>query len=287
MDKDKLIEEYLEKPIKVGDKVYVLGLGIQDKKSWGYVTDVKEVMSDGSIKILEYDRLKAVPPHEYKKYVGDLGYSPMVKNGIDVRVINYTLESVLSNLELLPNQLNLIKSYNQVEVKDVNGKVVRKDVPSVNFNPFVKDSDGNKYYYHRDFVWTVEQCQDLIESIYNYRDCGKIIVYSRSYEKVMKMIESGETEVAWHDIIDGKQRLLAIEKFLNNEYPDKDGYYFKDFSSVAQHDFLNHQLFSYGQMSNVTDEDIITQFLNVNVAGVPQSMEHLSKVNEILTLILK
>ena len=54
MNKEKLIEEYLAEPIKVGDDVKVRGLGLQNKSSWGQSTDVKKVLEDGSIVIQRY-----------------------------------------------------------------------------------------------------------------------------------------------------------------------------------------------------------------------------------------
>ena len=48
MKKDKLIEDYLAKPILPGERVLVKGFGSQNKQHWG-ITTVVEVFKDGEI----------------------------------------------------------------------------------------------------------------------------------------------------------------------------------------------------------------------------------------------
>ena len=59
--KQQLIQEYLEEPLKVGDVIYVQGLGSQDKNSWFYSTSVVDIIDgepyiktiSGKIKVTE------------------------------------------------------------------------------------------------------------------------------------------------------------------------------------------------------------------------------------------
>jgi len=97
--------------------------------------------------------------------------------------------------------------------------------------------------------------------------------------------DAGETELYFSDVIDGKQRLNAIHEFVNNKFCDSVGNYYEQFSKKAQHLFLDHQLFAYGEIDSrrvSSDEDILTQFLKVNFAGVPQSLEHIEYVKSLL-----
>ena len=58
-----------------------------------------------------------------------------------------------------------------------------------------------------------------------------------------------ETDLAFKDIIDGKQRLNTIGEFLNNKFQDSHGNYFNDLSAFAQHKFTDHQLMQYAEMA--------------------------------------
>jgi hypothetical protein len=153
----------------------------------------------------------------------------------------------------------------------------------LNWNPYVIDKDGNKQYYQRDFCWTVEDKQNLIESIYRGVDCGKIVLRKRRFEYVEEELKKGNEEVAFNDIVDGKQRLNALLGFINNEFPDKNGKYYKDFSILAQRRFAGKLCFTLGQLSeNTTDEETIQTFMLVNFAGKSMSKEHLDYVDSIL-----
>ncbi len=100
--------------------------------------------------------------------------------------------------------------------------------------------------------------------------------------ELRRMKEQGH-ELAWLDVVDGKQRINAIIDFINNKFPDSYGNYYQDFSKSAQHKFTNHQLFSYSELpENIEDEYVLKQFLRLNFSGVPQSKEHLDYVKSLL-----
>lgn len=265
--KDELIKEYLSQPIKIGDIVEVRGLGSQDKSKWFNSTRVLKVLENDSIAIQEYgyNTLTIVEKDNYRKYIGSVGYNPNT-NIESPQSVAYTLDSIIHKLFKGDNENYTTK--NGLPIKETN------------FNPYVI-IDGVKKYYQRDFCWTIEQCQNLIESIYNKIDIGKCLIRVRSYSTIEKMALTGEKELFFSDVVDGKQRLTAIWKFVNNEYPDKNGYYWRDFSDIAQHNFLNNQLLSFSTIE-CSDKAILRQFLLLNFAGVPQSQEHLDYVKSLI-----
>lgn len=164
------------------------------------------------------------------------------------------------------------------EPYDINGKIVGE----LNWNPFVF-VNGEKKYFQRDFCWTLEQKQLLIESIYQNIKCGDILVRKRSWEELRAFEKNGETELFFFDIIDGKQRLNCIKEFMNNKFTDSYGNYYGDLSNESQHKFTSHQLISYAEMpENSKDEHVLTQFLKMNFEGVPQSKEHLDYIRTLI-----
>lgn len=267
--REKLIEELLNEPVKIGDQVYVKGLGSQDKNSWHSTTFVKNLGEDDSIFIEEHGSIEKIDKENWRKYTGFIGANPFPKTRDLVSNINFQLESILHTLDIIPRDRD---NYQEQGV----------EIKRCNWNPYVYDKEGNKQYYQRDFVWTEEDKRTLIDSIYNNIDCGKILVRKRSWAEVRKSIEKGETEVAFNDLVDGKQRLKAIKDFIENKFEDSYGNFYSDLSRLAQSRLTNHQLFSYSELpENCPDEIVIQQFLKLNYCGVPQSQSHISYVKSL------
>jgi hypothetical protein len=149
---------------------------------------------------------------------------------------------------------------------------------SINFNPCVIDAEGNKRFYQRGLVWTLEQKQLLIDSIYNWIEIGKVLIRRNSWERFEK--EREETgEGHGRDCVDGKQRLCTIIEFVQNKFPDSKGNYWNDLSPKAQRRFLNYDMISSGELSEkATDQDVIDSFLTLNFTGVQMSREHIDYV---------
>jgi hypothetical protein len=267
--KQSLIDAYLSEPIKKGDKVEVLGLGIQNKKSWGNIAVVKYVLSSQDIEIESDRSLSIVKAGDYRKWLGEVGIYPFPKNIDRIQSINFSLESVLFSLGLTGDDRN------EYFVEEI-------PVMRCSFNPFIYDELGKKIYYQRPLVWSVDDKRLLIDSIYNSVDCGKILVRNRSWAELNQMVKNGETEIAFKDVVDGKQRLNAVADFIKGEFSDSQGNFFSDLSKMAQRKFTDHQLFSYSELpENSSDKDVKNQFLKLNFAGVPQSKEHIEFVKNI------
>lgn len=201
-----------------------------------------------------------------------IGANPFDEKFDSIRTVAYQLESIIFSLDLTNNRREENIYMGGIEVKELN------------WNPYVYDKNGNKQYYQRDFCWSLKDKQLLIESIYNNIDCGKILIRTHGWKKLEKLAATGETELAFKDIVDGKQRMKTIQEFIFNEFPDIHGNYYADLSIHSQHKLTDHQLFSYAEMpDSTTDEEVIYQFLKMNFTGVPQSQEHLDYVKEIGT----
>lgn len=260
MKKQELIDQRISKPFEKGDSVYVRGLGIQDKSRFGNIATLTDADSD-----FGYIGKEKIPHVDLKHWTGDIGANPFPKRGTRISNIGFSLDSIIHTLGLL---------IGKTEYQTKAGHTIKP----CNWNPFVVSSKGEKEYYQRPFVWSEEDNRNLIDSIYNNIDCGKVLVRNRDWNEC----ELAGEEAAWKDIVDGKQRMNAIRAFVNNEFKDSCGNYYDDLSHIAQHYFGNHQLFSYSELpENSKDSDVLEQFLKLNFCGVPQSKEHIEFVKSI------
>lgn len=220
---------------------------------------------------LDYNTEHQIAPSDViERATGHIGVDPFAPKDHRIRPIQFSLESVLHKI----NAFNTREEHLKYDIE----KVI---VAEVNWNPFVYTKEGKKEYYQRPLVWTLKDKQSLIASIYNNIDCGKLLIRNRSFEELREMHDRGD-EMAFADIVDGKQRLDAIISFMKQEFPDLDGNFYGDLSAYAQHHFTDHQLLSYSEISeNTPDENVVYQFLRLNFAGVPQSLEHIQFVQSI------
>lgn len=131
----------------------------------------------------------------------------------------------------------------------------------------------------RDFVWTLQQKQELILSILKGINIPPITVILFKSEGYRKNDSRG-----LYRIIDGKQRLSSVMSFCAGEfsipYNSKD-YFFHDLTPQAQRTiddcFRSNTAYEY-EDSPISDEDKIAWFEMINFAGTPQDVEHLQKL---------
>lgn len=142
-----------------------------------------------------------------------------------------------------------------------------------NFNPFV-EINGKKVFYQRDLVWTLDDKQKLIDSLYQNIPIGKFVFRKRPYEWCK------ENNSERFEVVDGKQRFSTLREFWNNEFCDSKGYYWKDFSDSAKRKFLNLFVTISEIPDSISDSDVFDYFLRLNTFGKVMSSEHLEKVKK-------
>lgn len=287
--KQKLIDEFKLSPFKKGEVVAIyenifdglIKYNSNPKKTM-YVTII-EIKNDDTLIVKDNrygygNEIREISKNDVvdRYNVINVGANPFNEKGGDIRPIAYGLDSIIFMFEFTEQKFNPSDGYIFDGVK----------CHEVNWNPFVYDKNGKKQYYQRDFCWKLKDKQLLIDSIYNGINLGTILVRKRGWNEIEKMRANGETELAFKDIVDGKQRLNAIKEFINNEFKDSYGNYFSDLSFYAQNKFTNNQLLQYAEMNeNTKDEDVIYQFLKLNFSGIPQSKEHINFVKDILKIM--
>lgn len=260
--KQAQIDAYLlNNPLTPGEQVtYINDRGSKDD---GIIVKIINDM----VTIKNYYKETTVQIPQVRRSTRHIGANPFVVQN-DVRSYSYTIEQILSNFDLLPGW------------QRTNYEIDGIPLMEVNFDPFVI-IDGSKQYFQRPLVWTLEDKQLLIDSIYNSLSCGSVLVRKNEWEELEKLAKTGEQTLSFIDVIDGKQRLNAIAEFVNDDFPDSHGNYFSDLCDSAQYNFLNSTAFTYKVISRATDKQILQEFLKVNFSGVPQSKEHIEFVADL------
>lgn len=126
--------------------------------------------------------------------------------------------------------------------------------------------------YQREYVWSQEDKEALIESVFKERNLGTFLFVEHPYEKYEGRLE----------ILDGKQRLGALADFYESKFPYK-GRYFHELDRMDKHAFMGTMVqFAHLNGSRMTKAELLQVFLDVNHRGVPQTNEHIKKVERML-----
>lgn len=137
----------------------------------------------------------------------------------------------------------------------------------------------------RPYVWEHHQQNEFILSILLEKPLEQVIIVQHNADK------SRSNTINY--VIDGKQRLLTIKKFVNNEFPiyiKGEEVYWKDFDKEVKMFFRSRAnsmtatvYYSYDETDYlVTDEMKIILFNYYNFAGTPQTEEHKNKLQSLL-----
>lgn len=124
--------------------------------------------------------------------------------------------------------------------------------------------------YQREHVWKLQDKVDLIDSVFNNIDIGKFVFVRRDWCYDGKLLE----------ILDGKQRLTALNEFYEDRFKYK-GYYFSELSGNDKNKFGGHPI-TYGHLENPDKKAIFDSFIKLNTCGKPMASKHIDKVKKLL-----
>lgn len=145
--------------------------------------------------------------------------------------------------------------------------------------------DKYKCNLQREYCWNELQKEELITSILMNRHIPPvtIVYYAFPFTKDDfrdKIKEYEEITKARNQVIDGKQRILTVKKFLDNEFTYL-GYYFKDLPLEYQFIIKNYEFkcieIKYTNYGDCTDDELVNLFKWCNFAGTPQDKDYLDK----------
>lgn len=123
--------------------------------------------------------------------------------------------------------------------------------------------------YQRDYTWALDDKERFLESVFAGRELGRFIFVQRPYPHV-------------DQVLDGKQRINCLMEFVTSRIAYK-GLFWHELSHSDRRRFEGRSVqFADLQEVRFTPADLMEIFLEVNVAGVPQSEEHLASVRQML-----
>lgn len=205
-------------------------LGQEVRVGGAYNCIVTEILDDGKILIIKtpFDEIVAMPWHSVY---------PMV----DIE------ETLIQNVDLRINYLQTC----------IESSLNRIYSDGVNFDA----------YYQRDYCWSSQDKESLIDSIFNQVDIGKIVFVERDIFQPL-------------EILDGKHRLSTIKEF----YEDKLLYKGKKYSELSRKDQRYFQGYHLPMAILSTDDDkyILRQFIRLNTSGRVMPSEEIEKVKTLL-----
>ena len=123
--------------------------------------------------------------------------------------------------------------------------------------------------YQRGNVWSLQQKQSLIESIFKNIDIGKFTIIRRKFR---------EDQEHYYEVLDGKQRIIAIGEFFEGRFTYK-GMKYQELHPHDQIHFEGYAI-SYAEIEPLTDEQKFRYFLKLNTTGQPHDPSHLANVRE-------
>ena len=200
-------------------------------------------------------------------------YNPFADNSFNLQFIAFQLSEIL--------KLGVgFDSRDLVYIKDevIDGVAVKEATDT----PFLVDRDGNEKFYQRDLVWNDSDKANLIDAIYNYSDIGKFVVIRNSYDHLKMMVKTGHKNgLAFHELVDGKQRLNAIVEFMQDKFKDNNGRFYSELGVNDKRKFRSYNKCTIAILENATPEQIKRAFLNVNHTGKPMSKEHIEFIKSL------
>ena len=125
--------------------------------------------------------------------------------------------------------------------------------------------------YQRDLVWSDEDKEALIDSVFHNIDIGKFCFVNLPYNDAFSPS---------YQILDGKQRLTTLVDFYLNKFPYK-GKYYNDLSRKDKNWFENYPV-SVGETRDYDREQVLRHFIMLNTAGHVMDKDHIKKVEELL-----
>ena len=228
------LRDIREEVSRSGEPTYTFNVG--DSILCGSLVNciVDELLDDGKIIGFTYIASEGKKGYsDYREY-SSYRYIPW----FDARPIIQGDTSFTMNRDLRINYMQ----------QDINSLLTKHYSFGVNYEPD----------YQRGSVWTDEDRELLLESIFLGADIGKFVF--AHYDDN----DWYETNCSY-EVVDGKQRLLTLVAYYENRFPYK-GKYYNDLSKEDKYTF-KRTMVSVGEIQDYTKETILRIFIMLNRGG--------------------
>jgi hypothetical protein len=177
----------------------------------------------------------------------------VVDSGIDIRAAHWT--------DVCPKAENR-KDYVVSEPLMYDG--YRNGSVSSLMSRYLRGLEDNPDY-QRGYVWTMQDKARLLESLFMGREIGRFAFVTHKYPKL-------------DEVLDGKQRLNCLFEFYTSQISYQGIYWHQ--LSPRDRDRIESRSIQWVDLpgERYKKSDLLRIFLEVNAAGVPQTPEHLAKV---------
>lgn len=121
--------------------------------------------------------------------------------------------------------------------------------------------------FQRDYVWTQEDKEKFLDSVFKWQDIGKWILWKRPYPQ--KTV-----------VVDGKQRLSTLVDFFLDKITWR-GLHYSELDARSRYVFKEAPV-QWAEVAESTPyKDVLEIFLDMNTGGVPQLPEHIERVRKL------
>lgn len=126
--------------------------------------------------------------------------------------------------------------------------------------------------YQRPYVWKKKQQQEFLETLLAGFPVGSIAIAKHTNWLAV--------DGPWLEVVDGKQRLMTLQKFIRSEIPfllnGKELYW--DELNRSERGSFNRPYMPLLTLVESSPKEILEYFIAVNFKGVPQSNKHKAAV---------
>lgn len=238
------IEAARNKASRLGKPSYFFNVGDKVRYGGWESTVVTAVFDDGAFYEVESISNK-----------GEKGEhtSRNIVTWLSLRRLEYGDTSFTSNEDIRLN-------YNNSSVESLLSK---HTLFGVDFNPD----------YQRELVWEDKDRELLLDSLFMGADIGRFVFRVKNDDEV-------SLDGPYYEIVDGKQRMMALLDFYADRYPYK-GAFYSDLSAKDRRTFKNASV-SIAEARNLSKKDTLRLFIMLNRGGRPISEEVVRRAKKML-----